>query len=107
MKISRMSGSAIRKATVDLRCISLCRLDRLLPARTAEFGAAISAMTCSVLFFLCRCFGYGEDAASQTAPPHYAAACLVAHEAFALARRPIERLLECFALEVAHGHLRL
>src|SRR4030081_2215678 len=101
MVISRINGSAIKKAMVDLRCISLCRL--LRPAAFTAIGslAAISAIVRSDVA--------GPRATGGAPPeghaPPFACTRLVAHEAFDLFRRPVERLVHGIALVVADGHL--
>src|SRR3954470_16942277 len=99
MKIIRISGSAIRKATVDLRCISLCRLLRSPRLMAAVRVAAMSAISGSVSRLDER-----RTPAAKPASLFYALR-LVAHEPFDFAGRPVQGFLQRLALEVAHRHL--
>src|SRR6476646_165839 len=101
MVIRRISGSAIRKATVDLRCISLCRLLRPPRLAMAEL-AAISAMGCSVRSGRCSI-----REGRRPCRPASSFLVLVTHEPFDFVRSPSEGLLEWLALEVANRHLGL
>ena len=103
MVISRISGNAIRKATVDLRCIELVQAAAPALVATVELEAAMSAMGCSVRSgrFLMR------EGRRPCRPASLVCLVLVAHEPFDFARGPIEGLLQRLALEVANRHLGL
>src|ERR1700751_4037539 len=115
--ISRISGSAIKKATVDLCRRAFLRLERLLSRRllkTLPCGLATSAM---VHLPQKRAFVTGRLSerlirrvvtATAPRPPRGGPRRVsksASHEAFALAFRPGEGLFHRLALMVTQAHL--
>src|SRR6266404_3534161 len=106
MLISRINGSAIRNAMVDLRCISLCRLVRPSPVVMVLCGAAMSTMVRSPNRIVSRS-GCGDAARERHPQPNCRCCRSVTHEAFDFTGRPVERLLQRLATAVADRHLGL
>src|SRR5690242_12724061 len=88
--ISKISGKAMKKATVDLRCMALRKPVRE-PVVATSRGAEIAASTIVCL--------------SIHQAPAPRPVCSRPHKAFQLAFGPGQRLLHRLALVVTDGHL--